>query len=131
VARTALEQDLLPGTISSDIHTWNIAGPVYDLATTASKFLHLGVPLVEVLRRVTTTPAHAVNMAGRIGTLAPGADADISLLRLAQGEWVFRDSYGNEETGGQRLEPVSVIRAGRVYPCTPATYVTQPQPHHH
>jgi dihydroorotase len=52
VARQALEQGLLPGTISSDIHTWNIAGPVYDLATTASKFLHLGVPLLEVLRRI-------------------------------------------------------------------------------
>ena len=56
VARTALAQGLLPGTISSDIHAWSVAGPAYDLATTASKFLHLGVPLVEVLRRVTTTP---------------------------------------------------------------------------
>src|SRR5262249_12656154 len=37
VARAGLEQGLLPGTISSDIHAWNVAGPVYDLATTASK----------------------------------------------------------------------------------------------
>ena len=36
---------LQPGTISSDIHTWNVAGPVFDLATTASKLLHLGLPL--------------------------------------------------------------------------------------
>ena len=92
VARAALEQGLLPGTISSDIHAWNIAGPVYDLATTASKFLHLGVPLDEVMRRVTINPADAIGMAGTIGTLAPGADADLSLLRLADGEWRFEDS---------------------------------------
>jgi dihydroorotase len=129
VARAALEEDLLPGTISSDIHTWNIAGPVYDLATTASKFLHLGVPLPEVLRRVTATPAAAIGLTGQIGTLAPGAAADVSLFRLASGEWHFRDSYGNAEVGGQRLEPVAVLRAGRHYPCTPSGYLPHPAGH--
>jgi dihydroorotase len=127
VARAALEQDLLPGTISSDIHCWNIAGPVYDLATTATKFLHLGLPLCDVLRRVTCNPARAIGMADQIGTLAPGAAADISLLRLAEGEWPLEDSYGTVETASQRLEPVSVLRAGRLYPCTPSVY----KPHAH
>jgi dihydroorotase len=122
VAKTALAQGLLPGTISSDIHAWSIAGPVYDLATTASKFLHLGVPLVEVIRRVTMTPAHAVGLGERLGTLAPGAEADVSLLRLEEGEWPFRDTAGQVEIGRQRLVPVSVVRAGRVYPCTQAVY---------
>src|SRR5262252_8705712 len=63
VARTALDQGLLPATISSDIHLWNIAGPVYDLATTASKLLHLGLPLADVVRRVTATPAACIGMA--------------------------------------------------------------------
>ena len=71
VARTALDQGLLPATISSDIHLWNIAGPVYDLATTASKLLHLGLPLLEVVRRVTATPAACIGMAGALGTLHP------------------------------------------------------------
>jgi dihydroorotase len=122
VAKAALEQDLLPGTISSDIHTWNIAGPVYDLATTASKFLHLGVPLADVLRRVTETPAAAIGMAGVVGTLRPGAAADVTLLRLAPGEWHFTDSHGQQEVGGERLEPVMAVRAGRPYACTPAVY---------
>lgn len=129
VARTALEQGLLPGTISSDIHAWSIAGPVYDLATTASKFLHLGVPLGEVIRRVTTTPAQAVSLADRLGTLAPGAEADVSVLRLAEGEWPFRDAAGQVEIGRQRLEPVAVVRAGRVYPCLPAVYAPDAQSH--
>src|SRR4029077_21238201 len=45
VAEKALKQDLLPGTISSDLHQYNVYGPVFDLATTLSKFLHLGLSL--------------------------------------------------------------------------------------
>jgi dihydroorotase len=118
VARPALEQGLLPGTISSDIHAWNIAGPVFDLATTASKLLHLGLSLADVVRRVTATPAACIGRA-ELGTLRPGAAADVSLFRLAQGEFTFRDAAGAEETGGTRFEPVSVIRSGRGYDCLP------------
>jgi len=121
VARAGLEQGLSPSTISSDIHAWNIAGPVYDLATTASKFLHLGLSLSEVVRRVTATPAACVGRADELGTLAPGATADISLFRLQQGEFHFQDSAGQVELGGTRLEPVAVIRNGRHYTCSAAT----------
>ena len=119
VARAGLEQGLLPTTISSDIHAWNIAGPVYDLATTASKFLHLGLSLPEVVRRVTATPAACIGRANELGTLAPGATADISLFRLQQGEFPLQDSAGQVEFGGTRLEPVAVIRTGRYYACSP------------
>jgi dihydroorotase len=122
VARSAMKQGLLPGTISSDIHVWNIAGPVYDLATTASKLLHLGLPLPEVVRRVTATPAGCIGMSDMLGKLAPGALADVSLFRLVDGEWPFVDASGEVETGGTRFEPVAVIRAGRRYECTPAVY---------
>jgi dihydroorotase len=118
-AHRALDQGLLPGTISSDVHAWNVGGPVYDLATTASKLLHLGISLPEVLRRVTSTPAACIGRAGELGTLAPGAAADLTLLRLEEGEFLFRDSVGEEEIGRARLEPVAVIRAGRRYECRP------------
>ncbi len=118
VAHAGMEQGLLPGTISSDIHAWNIAGPVFDLATTASKLLHLGLGLPEVIRRVTATPAACIGRANELGTLAPGAAADISLFRVVQGEFHFRDSAGVEEIGGTRLEPVAVVRNGRRYDCT-------------
>src|SRR5436305_877845 len=36
VARSALAQELKPGTISSDLHVYNLPGPVFDLATTMS-----------------------------------------------------------------------------------------------
>ncbi len=43
IARKALDQGFLPDSISTDIYTLNINGPVYDMPTTMSKFLHLGV----------------------------------------------------------------------------------------
>jgi len=80
------------------------------------------LPLSEVVRRVTATPAACIGMAGELGTLAPGALADLSLFRPVEGEWHFRDASGGEEIGGTRLEPVAVIRAGRRYQCTPSVY---------
>src|SRR5262245_2758272 len=67
VARRALAEGLAPGTISSDIHAWNIAGPAFDLATTASKLLHLGLSLADVVRRVTATPAACSGSAPQTG----------------------------------------------------------------
>ena len=81
VAESALAQDLVPDTISSDLHAYNVNGPVYDLATTLSKFLHLGLSLSDALRRCTVTPAEILGMRGQIGTLAVGAFADVALFR--------------------------------------------------
>ena len=72
VAEKALKQDLLPGTISSDLHQFNIHGPVFDLATTLSKFLHLGLTLEQVIARVTTHPAKTFGFPAGLGTLREG-----------------------------------------------------------
>jgi dihydroorotase len=120
VARRGLEQGLIPATISSDLHAYNVDGPVYDLVTTASKFLHLGMPLEDVLPRITAAPARAIGMLDRVGTLAPGAEADVTLLRMAEGEFQLSDARRQVETASRRLEAVSVVRAGQVWPCTVA-----------
>ena len=54
----ALDQGFLPDTISTDLtFTSATQGPVFDLPTTMSKLLHFGLPLDEVVRRGTATPA--------------------------------------------------------------------------
>jgi dihydroorotase len=129
VARRALDQGFEPATISSDIHTWSVAGPAFDLATTATKLLHLGLPLDKVVHKITAAPAAAVGMAGRIGTLAPGAEADVTVLTLANGEFHLPDTKGRVEVVGRRLEPVLVVRGGRIHTCTPASYPTPAHAH--
>ena len=131
VARAAMQQDVLPNTISSDLHQYNINGPVFDLVTTVSKLLHLGLPLIEALRCVTETPAKVLGMAGQIGTLRPGAEADISLLELAEGDFELTDITGAAEMAERKLVPCGVYRAGRPYTGTTEQYTDQNPPWYH
>lgn len=115
VARRALEQGLPPDVISSDLHTYSLARPVVDLATTLTKFVHLGLPLPDVIRAATATPAAWMGMAERIGHLGPGAAADITLLRIQEGAFELYDCEGGVETATQRLSPVTVLKRGHIF----------------
>ena len=115
VVEAAMAEGVLPMTISSDLHTGNINGPVYDLANVLTKFLHLGLSLDDVLARVTSVPAAAVLMQDRIGTLAPGAWGDAVVFELREGTYNLEDCHGGVRTGMRSLEPVIVIKDGRVY----------------
>jgi dihydroorotase len=119
VARAALAQGVTPHTISSDLHAYNLHGPVFDLVTTVNKFLHLGMELDEALRRVTTTPAQFLHLENEIGTLQPGAAADLVVTELTEGEFPLTDAFGVTETGRLRLEPRYIFRAGKQVPVVP------------
>ncbi len=115
VAEKALEQDLLPGTISSDVHQFNVHGPVYDLATTLSKFLHLGLTLEQVIERAATNPANTFGFPKGLGTLRDGAVADVAVFSLQEGDFTFVDALGERRVGHRRLVPVATVKAGRLY----------------
>lgn len=115
VAEAALAQDFPPGAISSDLHVYNLNGPVFDLLTTVSKFLFLGLSLDQALEKVTAAPARAMGVLDEIGTLRPGAAADLAILELKSGKFVFTDTSGRTRSADQKLEAVSTIRAGRLY----------------
>lgn len=117
VAEAALADGFRPDTISSDLHRFNIASPVHDLATTLSKFMLLGLSIDDVVAMATTAPATSLGTAGRtLGTLAVGAEADITLLRLEDGRFTLTDSAGTTREARQRLVPTAVVRAGRALP---------------
>ena len=113
VARTMLEQGVLPDFIGSDLHAYNVAGPVFDLVTTLSKFLHLGLSVPEIIRRSTSNCAAFLGMPDEIGTLMPGACADITVLELVDGKFPLTDSEGVTETGRRQFELRHCFRAGR------------------
>jgi len=115
VAEKALKQDLLPGTISSDVHQFNVNGPVFDLVTTLSKFLHLGLTLEQVIERATANPARTFGFPMGLGTLREGAEADIAVLSVAEGDFDFVDSLGAHRIGHRKLVPAATVKAGRIY----------------
>jgi dihydroorotase len=114
-AEKAFAQNVLPGTISSDVHQGNVNGPVYDLATTLSKFLHLGMSLDEVIRRATANPSKALAFPSGTGSLKKGAIADIAIFELREAPWEMVDSMGEKRPGKWRLKPVATVKAGRLY----------------
>ena len=67
----------MPTTISSDLHIYNVNGPVYDLANVVTKSLHLGLRLDEAISRVTSVPAGTIKMADHVGTLVPGLESKL------------------------------------------------------
>jgi dihydroorotase len=115
VARAAFAQDFPPDTVSSDLHAHNVAGPVYDQATTLSKLLHCGMSLAEVVAATTTAPAAAIRRSGDVGTLAPGRTADLTGFELRAGEWMLPDGAGDTELVETLIVPRLVVRAGTAH----------------
>ena len=116
VAEKCADDGFGPGTVSSDVHRYNIRGPVYDLLTTLSKYLYLGYSLDEVIAFSTQRPASAIRMTDTIGALRVGADADISIIRLLEGDFKLTDAKGANRQGKQLLVPVETIKNGHRYP---------------
>jgi dihydroorotase len=111
----AMQDGFLPDTISSDLYSANINGPVHDLLTTLSKYLLLGLSLQETIARCTVKSAPVFKFGAEIGTLKPGAEADVSVLDLREGEFSFTDSEGKTRKGRQKLFPLVTVRAGKSY----------------
>lgn len=115
VARLALAQDFRSDVISTDLHVHSLEDPVYSMPETASKLLNLGVELPEVVRQATAAPAAAIGRADQLGTLRPGTIADLAAFNMAAGDFTFEDVHAQRETGGQMIEPVLTVRAGKPY----------------
>ena len=114
-ARKAMEAGFLPDTISTDIYSLNINGPVYDLPTTMSKLLYLGMSFDEILVRTTTNPARVINRIKGLGGLEVGAPADVALLAIEEGQFQLVDSQGNSVTTKQRIvSRLSICRGKRL-----------------
>jgi dihydroorotase len=67
----------------------------------------------DVFARATTRPAAILGLDGEVGTLAPGACADLAALEWNGAAAPLRDTAGAERPGGA-WEPVLTVRAGRV-----------------
>ena len=111
-ARAMLAAGFAPDTISSDIHDLNVDGPVFDQATTLSKFLALGMPLEDVIRKTTSAPAAAIGRPD-LGTLSPGAIGDATVYTIEKEPRDFVDSTGEHFTGSEHIAVSAVVLGGK------------------
>jgi dihydroorotase len=108
-------EDFLPDAISSDLYSFHLGlEQPHDLPHVMSKMRAVGMTETQIWSRVTIRPAQILGMEDEIGTLNPGACADISVLRWDDSPYVHADLEGNDRTGGMYL-PVVTIRGGEVF----------------
>jgi dihydroorotase len=113
VARQCIEQGFPPDSISSDIYSSNVNGPVYDLPTTMSKLLHVGMSFEQVLKCSTVNPARVVTPLRNLGTLQVGAPGDVALLTVDEGEFELEDAQRNKVRASKRIKSHLTICRGR------------------
>jgi dihydroorotase len=107
----AEKQGFIPDSISTDLHTGNYT--VVTMNNVMSKFLAMGVPLDDVIRRSTVNPASEIHRP-ELGTLSVGKDADIAILELSHGHFAYIDCGVTKMNADVRLSTRMTVRAGRI-----------------
>ena len=114
VAETAIADGFLPDTISTDGYARHVGmDPPHDLSRTMAKLMAAGMPEADVFAAVTRRPAVLLGLDGEIGTLAPGACADLALLRWRNDAPPLVDVHGARRVGGC-WDPVLTVRGGAI-----------------
>lgn len=107
----AARQGFIPDSMSTDLHTGNYT--VLSMSNVMSKFLAMGVPLDDIIRRTTVNPAREIRRPD-LGTLSVGKEADIAVLEQLQGNFGYIDCGYARMDGKVRLVARMTIRAGRI-----------------
>jgi dihydroorotase len=114
-ARAMVAEGFLPDTISSDVHALCINGPAYDQVTTMSKFLALGMSLVDIVAASTVAPAKALRRTD-LGALTPGMAGDASVLSVEEGQYPLEDVRGEVVTTNKRIFAKGAVVNGQWWP---------------
>jgi len=109
----ALKQGFPPDTISTDLHAHSMNAGMKDMLNVMSKFLNLGMPIADVILRSTWNPARHIQKE-ELGHLSEGAVADLTILRMREGQFGFLDVQGKRLAGTKKLECELVLREGKV-----------------
>lgn len=115
IARAGIAEGFLPDVISSDLSSLTLYYDyAFGLPYLMSKYLNLGVSLVDIIAACTETPAKLLGMQGHLGTLSPGAEADITVLKLAKRKTTFKDTFNKTFVGEELLIPQMTVLSGNI-----------------
>lgn len=121
-AEAAAQQNWFPDVLSTDMFTryFRPDGVVGDLGAVMSKFLMLGLSVPQVIEKTTIAAVKMAAIPGALGTLAPGAIADVTVLEQTDGQFKFVDSPKLKQvrTGSRKLTAVATVKSGRLWTLT-------------
>jgi dihydroorotase len=124
VADQALQQDFLPDTISSDLTLPAATHSTGDLPNVVSTMMALGMNLEQVIERVTVKPAQIFDFGVQLGTLRPGAEADIGIFEIRDEKFEFNDNFdfttttlskAGKRVGRQKLVNKAAVCRGQLF----------------
>ncbi len=115
VGQRVLDQGLLPHCISTDLTLPGRQLTVHSMTEMMTRFLAMGFTLDQVVEMSTLNPAKALGQEDRIGSLAVGHQADISVLEMREGDWVVFDVVGGSRRTEKAVVPVLTVKSGEVY----------------
>jgi dihydroorotase len=107
----AVEQGFIPDSMSTDLHMGDFT--VLSMTEVISKFLAMGVPLEDLIRRSTVNPAREIRRP-ELGTLSVGKEADMAVLKELHGRFSYIDCGYARMDGDAKLIARMTIRAGRI-----------------
>ncbi len=114
VAVKAMAQGFAPDTISTDLHGTSIMMQQPDMPNCITKMLSLGMSLKDAILRSTVNPAKNIHRFPELGTLSPGATADVAVLTLKSGVFALKDAWAKKRMATQKLENVLTVRNGKI-----------------
>ena len=118
VMRFAREQGIETDLISTDLHRNSIKGPAYDLPTTLSKLLNLGMPLDQVIAAGSTRPSSFLDPTEGKDWLKVGQNADLTVFRVDEANISVEDSLGDHLTLTQLIHPLLAVQGSNHDECS-------------
>ena len=115
VGRKIIDQGLMPHCISTDLTVPGRLNTVHSMTEIMTRFLGLGFTLPQVVTMSTANPAKALGAQARLGSLAVGRQADISVLNLQEGDWVVYDILGSGLRVNRAFTPHLTVKRGQVF----------------
>lgn len=121
VAEVAIERGLMPFSISTDVHLRSINQSVWDLSTTMSKLLSVGMPFDKVVEAVTHAPAEVIRLS-MDNLLGAGARSEFTIFDLKDSDLQVVDSLGARAALTKLFDPrmtvlgTDIFEAGRYQP---------------
>jgi dihydroorotase len=113
VAINSIAQGFLPNTISTDLYRSSRNAGMKDMANVMSKFLSMGLSVKDVILRSTWNPANVIKRPD-LGHLSVGAEADIAVFNVREGDFGFMDARGLVNKGTKKFEAELTLRNGSV-----------------
>lgn len=115
VAKRAFAEGFICKTVSTDVYHRNrVNGPVYNMATTLSKMLSLGMSLKELIDQVTINPATIFKLNNK-GVLKVSYDADLTIFKIENKQQDVVDSNHNTYSISKVITPHYAVVGGQFY----------------